>query len=71
MKQYIPAAITSVICLPVSVWIIYKCFLTIQGEWWYVAAFIVVGIVMVAVNLKFAQKLIGWFTVKFGLNPIV
>ncbi|MBD5112097.1 MAG: HXXEE domain-containing protein [Ruminococcaceae bacterium] len=71
MKQYIPATITSVICLPVSVWIIYKCFLTIQGEWWYVAALIIVGIVTVAVNLKFAQKLIGWFTVKFGLNPIV
>lgn len=71
MKQYIPATITSIMCLPVSTWIIYKCFLTIQGEWWYAAAFIVVGIVTVAVNLKLAQKLIGWFTAKTGLSPIV
>lgn len=64
MKQYIPAVITSVICLPISVWIIYKCFLTIESAWWYVGIFIVAGILIVAINLKFAQKMIGWFTRK-------
>lgn len=71
MRQYIPAAVTSIICLPISLWILYKCFLTINSEWWYVAIFIVVGILAVAVNLKFAQKMIGWFTRKMGLSSII
>lgn len=71
IKQYIPAIITSIICLPISIFIIFKCFLTIQNAWWYVTIFIIVGIVIVAVNLKFAQKLIGWFTRKTGLNSII
>jgi hypothetical protein len=71
MRQYIPATITSIICLPISLWVLYKCFLTIKSEWWYVAIFIVVGIMAAAVNLKFAQKMIGWFTRKMGLSSII
>lgn len=71
MKQYIPALATSVICLPISLWILNKCLSTIKNDWWYVAIFIAIGIIVVAVNLKFAQKLIGWFTRKAGLKPII
>jgi uncharacterized membrane protein len=71
MRQYIPATITSIICLPISLGVLYKCFLTIKSEWWYVVIFIVVGIIVVAVNLKFAQKMIGWFTRKMGLSSII
>lgn len=71
MKQYIPALITSIICLPISMVILYKCFLTIQNVWWYVAIFIIMGVLVVAINLKFAQKMIGFFTRKAGLKPII
>lgn len=71
MKQYIPATITSILCLPISIQIIYKCILTIQDKWWYPVIFIAAGVVIVAVNLKFAQKLIGWFTRKMDLKSII
>lgn len=71
MKQYIPATVTSIICLPISLWILYKCFLMIKSEWYYVTIFIVLGVLIVAVNLKFAQKMIGWFTRKVGLNSLI
>jgi hypothetical protein len=71
IRKYIPATITSIICLPISLQILYKCFLTINSKWWYVAIFIVVGILVVAVNLKFAHKMMGWFTRKMGLNSII
>lgn len=71
MRQYIPATATSIICLPISTWILYKCLFEINGEWWYAAVFIVVGIGIVAVNLKYAQKMIGWFTKKAGLRSVI
>ena len=71
IRQYIPATVTSIICFPISTWILYRCFLMVEGEWWYVATFIVVGILIVIVNLKFAQKIIGWFTRKTGLSSVI
>lgn len=71
LKQYIPAVCTSVICLPVSIYILYRCFIIMNGTWWYAAICMAAGIVIVLVNLKFAQKLIGWFTEKVGLNPLI
>lgn len=71
MRKYIPAVITSVICLPISVWIIYKCFLQISEPLLFPIIFIVVGIIVVAVNLKFAQKLIGWFTRKMRIDSLI
>lgn len=67
IKQYIPALITSIICLPVSTYMIVQCLGTISGGWMIPAAFMFLGIVIVVVNLKFAQKLIGWFTIKMEL----
>ena len=58
MRQYIPAIATSTICLPISIRILYKCFLLIKSEWYYVTVFIVAGMLIVVCNLKFAQKLI-------------
>lgn len=71
MRQYIPATATSIICFPISIWILYQCFLTLEGEWWYIAAFIIAGILITAVNLKIAQKIIGWFTRKTGLCSVI
>lgn len=71
MRQYIPALITSVLCLPISVWIIYHCFLTIDRLRWYEVFYLIMGGVIVVINLKLAQKMIGWFTRKAGLEAIV
>lgn len=71
MKQYIPATITSIICLPFSIWIIYKCSLQIMDNFYIAAIFIIAGIVIVAVNLKLAQKMIGWFTRKMNLHSVL
>lgn len=71
IKRYIPATVTSVLLLPISVRILYCCFSAVHCAWWYAAIFVVAGIAIVVINLRFAQKLIGWFTVKTGLPPLV
>lgn len=70
IRQYIPATVTSIICFPISIWILYQCFLTVRDEWWYAAIFIAAGTVIVAVNLKLAQKIIGWYTRKMKLPAL-
>ena len=50
IRKYIPCFITSIIVLPISIWQIYECL------------FSSVGMIIVALNLKFAQFLIGKFT---------
>lgn len=67
MKQYIPALITSILCLPVSVWIIIKCIIILNGGILKTVLFSLIGIIIVALNLKFAQSLIGKFTRKMKL----
>jgi len=71
IRKYIPALLTSIICLPVSVWIIGKCLMQISDSAFEAVVCMLAGIVIVAVNLKFAQKLIGWFTRKMGITPLV
>ena len=68
MKMYIPTVITSIICLPISVWIIYQCLITISGSLIVPAICMVIGMAAVAINLTFAQTLIGWFTRKHGIK---
>ncbi|MCR4733636.1 MAG: HXXEE domain-containing protein [Treponema sp.] len=63
-KRYIPACITSLICLPINTLIICKCILYIQKPYLPAIAFILLGGLMVLINLKLAIKLIGWFTRK-------
>lgn len=67
MKQYIPATITSVICLPISIWIIAECISAMGNEWWLATVFVALGITVTAINLRLAQKMIGWFTKKAKL----
>lgn len=64
IKQYIPAVITSILCLPISIWIIVKCLTRLQGNGNQLFTFSMIGILIVALNLKFAQLLMGKFTVK-------
>lgn len=71
IRKYIPALLTSIICLPVSVWIIGRCLMQISDSVFIAVVCMLAGIVIVAVNLKFAQKLIGWFTRKMGITPLV
>ncbi|MGL4772585.1 MAG: HXXEE domain-containing protein [Clostridium sp.] len=62
MRKYIPAVITSVILLPISVWIIIKAMEFIASSMITSVLWIAIGVVIVGVNLRFAQSLIGRFT---------
>ncbi|MGC6376410.1 HXXEE domain-containing protein [Bisgaard Taxon 45] len=62
LRQYIPATITSLICLPISLWIIYQCFLAQEYGLTQIFPYLCIGFFLVVINLFFAQKLIGIFT---------
>ena len=62
VRQYIPALITSMICLPVSVLIIADCISMLECSVVKIIIFSVIGIIIAGLNLKFAQSLIGRFT---------
>lgn len=62
IKKYIPALITSIIALPISMWIIFQSVQVLECKMGIMAIFSVMGIVIVGINLKFAQSLIGKFT---------
>ena len=61
-RRYIPACITSLICLPVNTLIICKCLLCIEDSALFAGAFMALGAILVFVNIFIAQKLMGWFT---------
>ncbi len=61
-RRYIPACITSLICLPVNTLIICKCILCIEDTALFAGAFMALGACLVFVNIFIAQKLMGWFT---------
>ncbi len=61
-RRYIPACITSLICLPVNTLIICKCLVTIEGAFSTAGFFIASGALLVLINIFFAQSLSGWFT---------
>ncbi len=63
-KKYIPACITSVICLPVNTLIICRCLSEIKEQSYIPAIFIILGVILVCLNLRFAISIIGWFTRK-------
>ena len=87
VRQYIPAVATSVLCLPASVWLIYRSIpeilykisikmshmsgmvsgrfvmgKSVCADKVILGVLVVVGVVIVAVNVKLAQRMIGWFT---------
>ena len=71
LKKYIPAVVTSILLLPISVHIIYKCILTIPDNTFFVLIWIFLGIEMVVLNLLLIHKIIGWYTRKMNLVPII
>ena len=56
------ALITSIICLPISIYIIWQCFAQITITTQLVIS-MVIGVLIVVINLILAQRLIGWFTI--------
>ncbi len=69
LKKYIPAVITSIICLPIGAIIIYHCILSIQKPFDVPMLWIGCGFGGVFINLIFATRLNGWFTRKFRAVP--
>ncbi|HFL3855184.1 TPA: HXXEE domain-containing protein [Clostridioides difficile] len=62
IRKYIPSLITSIICLPISIWCISKSIYIVDCEMNTTILYSIIGIIIVALNLKFAQSLIGKFT---------
>lgn len=62
IRKYIPSLITSIICLPISIWCISKSIYILDCEISTTILYSMIGIIIVALNLKFAQSLIGKFT---------
>lgn len=65
-RRYIPACLTSLICLPVNTLILCKCFITIENSILFAGLFMAAGAIMVFANIFIAQKLMGWFTTRFS-----
>ncbi len=60
IRKYIPSLVTSVICLPVSIVILVRCadYITFDVK---TDLCILIGIVVMAMNLKLAHMLMHWF----------
>lgn len=56
IRKYIPALITSIICLPISTWVIVCCIQMIPKITVLTILFLLFGIAFVEINLKYAQK---------------
>lgn len=57
IRKYIPAMITSIIALPVGILIIYKSAFALNYNIIQIILFCIIGIILIAVNLKFAHWL--------------
>jgi hypothetical protein len=68
IRQYIPALITSIICLPISILIIKECISVLGCTAVTTTVFSFIGIVVVLLNMKFAHFLMKKFTK--GMNII-
>lgn len=55
IRRYIPALITSIICLPISVLILHHCYALIEINVWH----IIIGLAIVAINMILALKIAG------------
>jgi hypothetical protein len=57
LRKYVPAVATSVVCLPISIYILKQCFIVLDGDVatnvWQIA----LGVVIVAVNFLVAHKI--------------
>lgn len=64
IRKYIPAVLTSVLCLPISIWLIGKSVGLLSYSIVAVAVYSVIGIVVILGNLKIAHEIIYSFTKK-------
>lgn len=62
IKKYIPAFITSVICLPFSIWLIAASIRTLSYSVRNVVLYGLIGVVVIAGNLKIAHWIMHAFT---------
>ena len=70
IKKYIPAGITSIICLPISIWVIAESIERLCYSPWQVLAYSIIGTVIVAGNLKAAHGIIHIVTNKLDTVKI-
>ncbi|MGN0395715.1 MAG: HXXEE domain-containing protein [Coprococcus sp.] len=64
IRKYIPAVITSIICLPISIWFIASSIAWLSYSAGSVIVYSLIGIVAIAGNLKAAHWIIHIFTKK-------
>ena len=64
IRKYIPAVITSIICLPISIWFIASSIALLFYSAGSVIVYSLIGIVAIAGNLKVAHWIIHVFTRK-------
>ena len=67
-KGYIPAVVTSIIAVPLSIFVVYKSLKLLQYSIGTVILWSVIGLVIILANVKFAHFLMHWFTKKFFCN---
>lgn len=66
VRMYLPALATSMIALPVSVLLIKKCMVLLQFTAGEAVLYGIIGLMLIALNLKFAHRLMRWYTVRLG-----
>lgn len=62
VHKYIPAVGTSILCLPITIWIIYQSMAICDFAIGSILLYSVIGIVIAMCNLKFAHMLMNCFT---------
>lgn len=68
IKKYIPAVITSIICLPISIWAIASSVQLLSYSFSDVFIYSIIGIIVIVANLKLAHKIIHSFTKKLVIE---
>ncbi len=67
-RGYIPALITSILLIPISIFIARGSFQELQYSTLTVIVWSLIGLILIMVNLQFAHFLMHWFTKKFNLQ---
>lgn len=62
IRKYIPCLITSIVELPISVYVIYKCIYLLEYSIFQVLFYSLTGIFVIGVNLAFAHMLMIYFS---------
>ncbi len=70
IKKYIPAVVTSIICLPLSIWFIVVSISILSYSVSQVIFYSLIGIIAIAGNLKIAHWIIHIFTKKISRNEV-